>query len=74
MAIAVALAAFELSRVPEPSVSISLGLPEPPISRLWHTDVLDYRGIPMMPMMPMMPTCPKYPGCFEPGATCECMP
>jgi hypothetical protein len=47
MAIAVALAAFELSRVPEHFVSFSLGLPKPPISRLWRTDVLDYRGMPM---------------------------
>jgi hypothetical protein len=67
MAIAVALAAFELSRVPEYPVLFSLGLPKPPISRLWRTDVLDYWGMPM-------PTCSKYPGCFEAGATCECMP
>jgi hypothetical protein len=67
MAIAVALAAFELSRLPECPGSFSLGLPKPPISRLWRTDVLDYWGMPM-------PTCSKYPGCFEAGATCECMP
>jgi hypothetical protein len=47
MATAVALAAFEISRVPERSVSFSLGLPNPPISRLWRTEVLDYRGMPM---------------------------
>jgi hypothetical protein len=65
MAIAVALAAFELSRFPEPSLGPSLGIvdrtPAP-----WRRSSLWYDEQVMM-------TCHKYPGCWDKGP-CECIP
>jgi len=58
MAIAVAVAAFELSRVPQRSIGPILGGPKyrpaPWRSDLWYDEHV-------------MLTCHKYPGCFEKG-------
>jgi Terminase large subunit, ATPase domain len=64
MTIAVAVAAFELSRVPQRSPGPILGgpkyTPAPWRSHMWYDEHV-------------MMTCHKYPGCFEKGP-CECMP
>jgi hypothetical protein len=64
MAIAVAVAAFELSRVPQRSSGPIFGgpkyTPAPWRSNMWYDEYV-------------MRTCHKYPGCFEKGP-CECIP
>ena len=64
MAIAVAVAAFELSRVPQCSIGPILGgpkyMPVPRRSDMWYDEHV-------------MMTCHKYPGCWDKGP-CECMP
>jgi hypothetical protein len=64
MAIAVAVAAFELSRVPQCSIGPILGEPKyTPVlwrSNRWYDEYV-------------MRTCHKYPGCFDKGP-CECIP
>ena len=74
MAIAVALAGFELSRVPERSGVIRPGLPKPPSPSLWRIAPAYDWQLPSYGTSygSQAPTCSKYPGCFEPGATCEC--
>ena len=64
IAIAVAVAAFELSRVPQCSIGPILGGPKyrpaPWRSDMWYDENV-------------MMICEKYPGCFEKGP-CDCMP
>jgi hypothetical protein len=64
MGIAVAVAAFELSRYPERQLGPSLGIveytPAPCRTGMWYDEQ-------------MMMTCHKYPGCWEKGP-CECIP
>jgi hypothetical protein len=64
MAIAVAVAAFELSRVPQRSPGPIFGgpkyMPVPRRSDMWYDEHV-------------MMTCHKYPGCWDKGP-CECMP
>jgi hypothetical protein len=64
MAIVVAVAAFELSRVPQCSIGPILGgpkyMPVPRRSDMWYDEHV-------------MMTCHKYPGCFDKGP-CECIP
>ncbi len=59
MAIAVAMAAFELSQVPERSLGVSLGIVEY-VRAPWRTTGMWYDENVMM-------TCHKYPGCFDKG-------
>ena len=64
MAIAVAVGAFELSRVPQCSIGPILGGPKyTPV--LWRSNMWYDEHV--------MMTCHKYPGCFEKGP-CECIP
>jgi hypothetical protein len=65
MAIATALAAFELSHVPERCPGIILGISEPTLvlrhTGLWYDEIVGS-------------TCHKYPGCFLGETRCECYP
>ena len=64
VAIVVAVAAFELSRVPQCSIGPILGGPKYRPAA-WRSDLWYDENVMMI--------CEKYPGCFEKGP-CECMP